>query len=100
MTDVEGVGKRIVIEGEKGNVLADYIIGKQSPDKPGAYYVRTPGDDNVYICDVDIQLSTKFSDWISTDLLDVDSSGVVHLSVETYTFDEEGGQISIELAMN
>ena len=96
VTDVEGVGKRIVIEGEKGNVLADYIIGKQSPDKPGAYYVRTPGDDNVYICDVDIQLSTKFSDWISTDLLDVDSSGVVHLSVETYTFDEQGGQISIE----
>lgn len=96
VTEVEGVGKRIVIEGENEKVLADYIIGKQSPDKPGAYYVRTPGDDNVYICDVNIQLSTKFSDWISTDLLDVDSSGVVHLSVETYSFDEQGGQIAIE----
>ena len=96
VTDVEGVGKRIVIKGEKEDVLADYIIGNESPDKPGAYYVRIPGDDNVYICDVNIQLSTKFSDWISTDLLDVDSSGVVYLSVETYSFDEQGGQIAIE----
>ena len=96
VTEVDGVGKRIIIKGQNDETLVDYIIGKQSPDKPGAYYVRTPGDDNVYISDVDIQLSTKFSDWISTSLLEVDASGVVHLSVETYSFDETGGQISIE----
>lgn len=96
VSDVEGVGKRIVIKGEKEEILADYIIGRESDDKPGAYYVRKPGDDNVYVCDIDIQLSTKFSDWISTDLLEIDASAVVHVSVETYSFDEQGGQIAIE----
>ncbi len=87
--EVDGVGKRIILTGEGDSVLADFIIGNRADsDSTDEYYVRHPDEDEVYIASLDIDLSTKFTDWIDTDLLDVFSSDVRRLTINDYTFDE------------
>lgn len=86
--DVEGVGKRITLRGDDDTILADYIIGKKTDDESGQYYVRHPEEDEVYIADLDINLSTKFTDWINTDLLELDAWDVRHVTVNNYKYDE------------
>ena len=92
--EVEGVGKRIMLRGETYNVLADYIIGNKVDGSTDEYYVRHPEEDEVYIAKLDIDLSTKFTDWIETDLLDVDSWDVREVVANNYSFDELKGQIT------
>lgn len=92
--EVEGVGKRIMLRGESYNVLADYIIGNGVDGSNDEYYVRHPEEDEVYIAKLDIDLSTKFTDWIETDLLDVDSWDVREIVANNYSFDELKGQIT------
>jgi len=92
--EVEGVGKRIMLRGESYNVLADYIIGNKVDGSADEYYVRHPEEDEVYIAKLDIDLSTKFTDWIETDLLDVDSWDVREVVANNYSFDELKGQIT------
>jgi FKBP-type peptidyl-prolyl cis-trans isomerase len=93
--DVEGVGKRIILRGEDDAVLADYIIGNKIDDESDQFYVRHPEEDEVYIAKLDIDLSTKFTDWIDTDLLDADSWDMIELTVNDYSFDETQGPIRL-----
>ena len=67
--EVEGIGKRLTLRGKDDSVLVDLIIGKKVEDQDGSYYVRHPDEDEVYITELDIDLSTKFTDWIDSDLL-------------------------------
>ena len=92
--DIEGIGKRIILRNENKEVLADYIIGKQVPDSFGEYYVRHPEEDEVYIATLRIDLSTKFSDWIKTDLLELVSSDINKLTINNYSFDELRGEVT------
>lgn len=92
--DVEGVGKRLILRGEDDSVLADYIIGDQVDDETGQYYVRHPDEDEVYMATLEIDLSTKFTDWINTDLLDVNNWDIVELTVNNYSFDDLQGSIT------
>jgi FKBP-type peptidyl-prolyl cis-trans isomerase len=92
--EVEGVGKRIMLRGESYNVLADYIIGNKVDGSTDEYYVRHPEEDEVYIAKLDIDLSTKFTDWIETDLLDVDSWDIREVVANNYSFDELKGQLT------
>ncbi len=94
--DVEGVGKRITLRGEDDSILADYIIGNQVDDQQGEYYVRHPDEEEVYIASLDIDISTKFNDWINTDLLEVDSFDITEVTLKDYSFDELQGTISDE----
>lgn len=96
--DVEGVGKRIILRGPDDSVLADYVIGKNAEtdgqSNQDQYYVRMPEEDEVYIAQLEIDLSTKFVDWIKTELLDVDAVDARELVVNDYSFDERQGQIT------
>lgn len=92
--EVEGVGSRIILRGDDDTVLADYIIGNKVDGEFDQYYVRHPEEDDVYIAKLDIDLSTKFTDWIDTDLLDVDRDDIVALTLNDYSFDELQGQIT------
>lgn len=92
--DVEGVGKRIVLRGQDDAVLADYIIGNPVEGETGDYHVRHPDEEEVYIATLDIDLSTKFSDWIETDLLNVEAWDMTEVTVNDYSFDEIQGQVT------
>ncbi|WP_182867519.1 DUF4340 domain-containing protein [Rhodopirellula sp. JC639] len=91
---VDGVGKRLTLRGEDDSVLADYIIGKKVEDQTDQYYVRHPDEDEVYVATLNIDLSTKFSDWIDTDLFDINSSDVVNVTLNDYQFDELKGTVT------
>jgi hypothetical protein len=89
-----GVGKRVRMEDGKGNVLAQFIIGKTDPKQPSVQYVRIPGQDAVYSSDIRIdKLSTKFEDWIERDLLKLNSFDVKQVGVNDYSVDELQGSL-------
>jgi len=92
--DVEGVGKRISLRGDADSVLADYIIGNKAEGESDQYYIRHPDEEEVYLAKLDIDLSTKFTDWIQTDLLDVDSWDMTEVTVNDYSFDELRRQVT------
>ncbi len=85
---VEGVGKRLTLRSEDDSVLVDLIIGKQVEDSTDDYYVRHPQEDDVYVAKLDIDLSTKFTDWIETDLLEVSAFDLRKITANDYKFDE------------
>src|SRR4051812_40528776 len=73
-TAVEGLGKRVTLYNKSGEVLADFIIGKEVPGHPNQRYVRVPGKTRTYGVNVNVDLSTRFSDWIETNLLKLQPS--------------------------
>lgn len=86
-------GQRITLKNEAGNVLADYIVGKQVPNRSGQYYIRNPKEKVTYIAKVSLALSTKFSDWIEPDLLKVDSHNLSSVAIDNYSVDVDRGRI-------
>ncbi len=93
--EVEGVGQRVILTNASDTVLVDYIIVKEvESDDTGAYYVRHPAADEVYIATLNIDLSTKFSDWIDTDMLHINATDLVRLTINDYTFNEVQGTLS------
>ena len=93
-TKLKGRGQRITLNKGDG-VLVDLIIGKQAKDRPGFFYVRKPGEDATYVAKLSLELSTKFADWIETDLLKIDKNDLTELVVNDYKTDTAGGQLDI-----
>ena len=79
---LKGRGKRIVLRDKSEKVLADFIIGEEVRERPGMRYVRVPGQKRTYGVNVKAELSTRFADWIETNLLKLDAT---HL--RSITFD-------------
>ncbi len=92
ITGTEGRGSRITLyQGEKA--LVDLIINKQEDSESG-YYVRKAGDPQVYRAELsNLQISTKFADWIEPDLLKLERSKLSEMIVNRYHVDEERGAI-------
>lgn len=94
--EVEGVGKRLILKGEGDEILADYIIGDSAgTEHSNEYYVRSPNEDEVYIASLTIDLSTKFSDWIDTDMLHISQTDLVGLTINDYAFEETQRGIAV-----
>jgi len=85
---LKGRGKRVTLKGKNDKVLAEFIIGHQVEEARGYRFVRVPGQKRVYAVKMDIDLSTKFSDWIETDLLLVDKEAITKLVLHDYSIDE------------
>jgi hypothetical protein len=85
---LKGRGKRVTFKGKNDKVLADFIIGHQVEGVKGFRFVRVPGQKRVYAVKMDIDLSTKFSDWIETDLLQVDKEAITRVALHDYSIDE------------
>jgi hypothetical protein len=84
--NLKGIGNRVTLR--KGNtVLADYIIGKQVPNRAGYYYVRKPGEKQTFIAKVEIDLSTKFTDWIESDVLNLEGTRLTRLNLLRHTLE-------------
>ena len=83
-TSLQGRGTRVTLRAAPGGeALADFILGEAVPDRQGLRYVRLPGKNRTYAAEVDLDLSTRFSDWIDTDLLDVTTADATRLSYDT-----------------
>ncbi|MEC8474097.1 MAG: DUF4340 domain-containing protein [Planctomycetota bacterium] len=91
---IEGIGKRITIGGPNEATLASYIVGKKNEDSTNQYFVRHPNEAETYIAELDINLTTKFGDWVNTDLLEITNGDIVRLDLNDYSFDEIQGTIT------
>lgn len=90
VADRKGRGERITIK--SGNeVLADYIIGDAYQDERGVFYVRAPDEKETFVAHVNVDLSTKFQDWIDTDLLKIDRNKLTEILVRKYSIDDQTG---------
>ena len=88
-----GRGSRITIRGEGGEVLADFIVGKEVPDRPGFRFVRIPDQNRVYASKMNLDISTKFTDWIKTNLLDVKARDIEQIVIDNYSINERNYSI-------
>ncbi len=87
-TSADGRGKRVTLKGANDKILADFIIGKKVPDRDNFRFVRLPEKKRVYAVRMDIDLSTKFADWIETDLMKVDKDKIDTVVLKDYSVNE------------
>jgi hypothetical protein len=90
---LKGRGSRITLKGEGGNVLADFIIGKPVPEREGFRFVRIPGENRVYASRVDLDISTRFADWIEASLLEVQANKIQKIALDNYSINERTGSL-------
>jgi len=89
----EGRGKRVTLKDASGAVLADFILGEPMEERPELRFVRVPGRKRVYAARVDVDISTKFEDWIEKDLLQLERADVKSLRIKDYSIDERTGML-------
>lgn len=95
--NLTGIGNRVTLK--NGNtVLADYIIGKAVPNKAGYFYVRKPDEKPTYYAKVDLNLSTKFTDWIESDVLALEGARLSQIDIRKHTLEitREGVELTGE----
>ena len=90
-TTLKGRGKRITLRDSSEKVLADYIIGNEVKDKTGQLYVRVPGQKRTYGVKVKAEPSTRFADWIETNLLKLEASHIRKIEFDNYKVNLEQG---------
>lgn len=85
----EGVGTLVtVFDGQ--TKLAALVIGKPVKGLDGQHYVRRPGKSRVYQVKIDpSQLSTRFADWIETDLLKLNTWDLSSLTMKDYSVESQ-----------
>ncbi len=90
LSTIEGVGKRITLRDSANRVLADYIIGKEVKGHPDQKYVRRAGQEQVrtYGVKMTAEPSTRFADWIETNLLKLDAAKLRSVEIDTTKVDD------------
>ncbi len=83
---LEGVGQRITLKDKAGNVLADLILGKRVVGQEDLYFVRAADEDETYRAKVNLNVSTKFGDWVEKDLLKLDRDNLLSMEIKTVKF--------------
>ena len=91
---LSGRGTRVTIKGPNQVGLADIIFGNPVEGRPDFRFVRLPDEKRVYAAKVSVDLSTRFRDWIETDLLKVAKSRIDRLQIEDYSIDERSGSLN------
>jgi hypothetical protein len=88
VTTLKGRGKRVTIKDESDQVLADLVVGKEVEDRTGLRFVRVPGQKRVYVTGTEIDISTKFADWIEPDLLKLERDDIARVTLKDYSINE------------
>ena len=91
VTSLAGRGKRVTLRDENGDVLADFVVGRTVPGKPGYRYMRVPGQRRTYAVKTDADVSAEFKDWIETDLLKLSTFDIRKVSINSYSINERRG---------
>jgi Domain of unknown function (DUF4340) len=94
----KGVGKLVIIEDEANKPLARVIIGKEdkSPKaddvmapQTGLRFIRIPGQDQVYRVSLRAdKFSSRFQDWMETDLLKLSPWDIQEVDLHDYSISE------------
>ncbi len=90
VTTLKGRGKRITLRDASEQVLADFIIGEEikggdaTKENAGQRYVRVPGQKRTYGVRIKAEPSTRFADWIETNLLKVDAGKIRRIEFDNY----------------
>ena len=92
-TSLVGRGKRVTLRDGEGEPLADFVVGKPVPDKPGYRYMRVPGQRRTYAVQTSADVSAAFEDWIETDLLKLASGDVRKVIINRYSINERMGTL-------
>jgi hypothetical protein len=93
VSSLTGRGKRVTLRDARGNILADYILGKPVDGKPGYRYVRVPGQKRTYAVKTDADPSARFADWVNAGLLRIASSSIRKVTINRYNIDTAAGGI-------
>ncbi|MFC1730975.1 DUF4340 domain-containing protein [candidate division KSB1 bacterium] len=88
-TSLSGRGQRVTIKGENEVVLADFIVGNEVENRENFRFVRVPGQKRVYAVRMNIEISTRFSDWIDGDLLRVEKNRINKVMINDYSINEQ-----------
>jgi Domain of unknown function (DUF4340) len=96
VSTLQGRGKRITLRDASEKILADIIIGNEIKGlerKAGSlHYVRVPDQKRIYGVNVKAEPSTRFADWIETNLLKVDASKIRRVFFDNYKIQEDPQQ--------
>ena len=92
-TTLEGRGTRITFRDADGEALAELIVGRAIEERPGFRFLRVPGQKRVYAARFGADISTRFEDWIETNLLEVTRDQVTHIVLNEYFLDERTRQV-------
>jgi len=84
---LKGRGQRLTLMKEGEIAVADLIIGKKLPEGENRYYVRHPEENETYITELDVDISTKFGDWVEADLLKLDRDNLTKLVAKSTKVD-------------
>ncbi len=93
--DAEGRGTRVTIRNEGNQRLCDVIVGKEVEGQTDHRYVRMADRKPIYKVKVSLDISTRFTDWIETDLLGIDAWKIDRMEVRDYSVDEHRGQVKM-----
>ncbi|MGH1363420.1 MAG: DUF4340 domain-containing protein [Calditrichia bacterium] len=94
-TSLVGRGERVTIRGANDKVLADYILGNKIEGREGFRFLRIPDQKRIYAVRTDFDVSTKFSDWIEADLLQVPGPDDIDMvTIKDYRVNERQGRIN------
>ncbi|MEY3174741.1 MAG: hypothetical protein RLZZ436_2655 [Planctomycetota bacterium] len=86
-------GTRLTLKDSSGNPLVDLIVGTAVADRPQHFFVRQPDKNPVYIAKLNVDLSTRFSDWIEPDLLKLNQPDINRVLINRYSIDEQKGEL-------
>ncbi len=91
---LSGRGKRVTLRDLRGDVLADYILGKPVEGKTGYRYIRIPGQKRTYAAKTDADPSARFADWVNAGLLRIASSSIRKVTINRYNLDQSFGRLA------
>ena len=94
VTTLKGRGKRVTLKGGSDQILADLIIGNELEGRGNLRFVRVPDQKRVYVARIEIDISTKFEDWIERALLQVNQSDIEQMTLKDYSINERTGTIN------
>jgi hypothetical protein len=89
-----GRGKRVTVKDENDQVLADLIIGDNVEGRENLRFVRLPEQKRVYVSRINIDISTRFEDWIERDLLQVELDKIERVQLKDYSINETTGRLN------
>jgi len=89
-----GRGKRVTLRDARGDILADYILGKPVEGKPGYRYVRVPGQKRTYAVKTDADPSARFADWVNAGLLRIAGASIRKVTINRYNLDPAAGRLT------
>ncbi len=82
----EGVGLLVAVKNSKGDALARLIIGKRVKGTEDQYFVRKPGEPQVYVVKIDPEkFPTEFEKWIERNLLKINTLDVERVTLKDYS---------------